>query len=184
MEGLGPRIRSIRKSRRMTLVELAEKTGIDQATLSRIENSRMIGTLSSHMKIAEVLTVPLPQLYEDAIKKIHESRDNAARQKFESLPHAKGVVSELLTTGIHQKKMIPLLIKMRGRGFSENERHSDIAERFVYVLKGAVEVTVQKEKQLLKTGDHLYFNAGLSHSFRNALKSEAQILSVLTPTAV
>ena len=36
MKGLGDRIRELRKTRRLTLVQVADKTGIDQATLSRI----------------------------------------------------------------------------------------------------------------------------------------------------
>jgi transcriptional regulator with XRE-family HTH domain len=52
MQGLGKRIKELRKSKKMTLVEIAKKTGIDQATLSRMENGKMTGTLDSHMRLA------------------------------------------------------------------------------------------------------------------------------------
>jgi transcriptional regulator with XRE-family HTH domain len=184
MDGLGQRIRSLRKSRKMTLVDLADKTGIDQATLSRIENSRMIGTLTSHMKIADVLSVPLPQLYDDVIKKIMDSRDEAAKKKIEKLPNSKGVVSELLASGIHQKKMMPVLVKMKAKGYSENEKHADFSERFVYVLKGTLEITMNKEKKTLKTGESSYFDASFPHTLRNPQKSESRFLSVLTPVSI
>ena len=168
----------------MTLVDLAVKTGIDQATLSRIENSHMIGTLTSHMKIAEVLSVPLPQLYDDVIKKIMDSKGEAAKKKIEKLPNAKGVVSELLASGIHQKKMMPVLVKMKPKGYSESEKYADFSERFVYVLKGALEITLDKEKKILKAGESSYFDPSFPHTLRNPQGKESQFLSVITPVSV
>jgi len=109
MKGLGERVKFLRKSRKLTLVEVAKKTGIDQATLSRIENGVMVGTLHSHMKIAEILGVSLPDLYKEASDKLNQAKEKAARQKFESFSHSSGAVSELLTSGVLQKKMMPVL---------------------------------------------------------------------------
>ena len=43
---IGEIIHRLRKEKKMTLVELAEKSGVALATLSRIENGRMTGTLN------------------------------------------------------------------------------------------------------------------------------------------
>ena len=42
---IGKIIHKLRKDRKMTLVELAQKSGVALATLSRMENGRMTGTL-------------------------------------------------------------------------------------------------------------------------------------------
>ena len=42
---IGKRVKELRKARNMSLSELAKLSGVQIATLSRIENLKMIGTL-------------------------------------------------------------------------------------------------------------------------------------------
>ena len=184
MKGLGQRIKTLRKAHKLTLVEIAKKTGIDQATLSRIENGVMTGTLNSHMKIAEALSLNLPDLYEDVLGKLSEAKDKTVRQKLETFSHSSGAVAELLTTGILQKKMMPVLLKIKPKGRTETEQYAPFAERFIYVLKGSAQVALGKEERTLNIGESLYFNAALPHHFTNKSKSECWCLSIMTPTAL
>ncbi len=184
MRGLGQRIKFLRNERKLTLIEIARKTGIDQATLSRIENGVMTGTLESHMKIADVLGVRLPDLYNEVLSKITETKEKLAKQKIETFSHSSGAVAELLTTAVLQKKMMPILLKIRPGGLTATEEYPALTERFLYILKGQVEVTVAKDKKALKQGDSLYFDASLPHHFRNLVKTESTLLSVLTPTSL
>ena len=184
MKGLGTRIQFLRKQRKITLVEMAKKTGIDQATLSRMENEKMVGTLDSHLRIAQTLGLRLPELYEEVAQKIDEMKDKAVRHKLETFSHSSGAVSELLTTGILQKKMMPVLLRLKPKAATESEDYPALTERFVYVLKGEVEMTIRKEQRTLNTGDSLYFNASSPHSFKNICKTESEVLSILTPTTL
>lgn len=184
MKGLGKRIKTLRKTRKLTLVEVAKSTGIDQATLSRIENGVMTGTVNSHMKIAEVLGLSLPDLYKDVLAKESETKDKAAREKLETFSNSTGAVAELLTTGILQKKMMPVILKIRPGGRTAMEEFTAGSERFIYVLKGTLELAAEKKTQAFKTGESLYFNGALPHHFRNPGKSESHILSILTPTSL
>jgi transcriptional regulator with XRE-family HTH domain len=105
MQGLGKRIKELRKSKKMTLVEIAKKTGIDQATLSRMENGKMTGTLDSHMRLAQILGVRLPDLYNQVLTKTDEKKETNFKQRLETFSHSAGATSEILTTQIFQKKM-------------------------------------------------------------------------------
>ena len=184
MKGLGERINKLRKSRRMTLTEISKKTRIDMATLSRIENGKMTGTLDSHVKIAEALGVRLPDLYDKVLDKASEEKDQKVRKKIETYSHSSGAVAELLTTGVLQKKMMPVMLKLKSGGHTVTEEYSGITERFIYVTKGTFEIRLSGETKMLKQGDSLYFDASLPHSFRNPLKSEIEALSVLTPSSL
>ena len=184
MKGLGDRVHTLRKSRKLTLVDLAKSTGIDQATLSRIENGKMTGTLDSHMKIAEVLGVRLSDLYDEVVNRLQEAKEKAAKQKIETFSHSSGAVAELLTTGALQKKMMPVLLKIKVGGHTESEEYSAMSERFVYIPKGSVELVLGKDKIKLDTGQSLYFNAALPHHFRNTAKTESWCVSVLTPASL
>ena len=184
MQGLGERIRNLRKERKLTLVDVAKKTGIDQATLSRIENGVMIGTLNSHMKIADVFGIPLPDLYEKVLEKINAVKEEIVKQKLETFSHTGGTVAELLTSNVLQKKMMPIVLKFKAKGRTEIEEFPPLSERFIYVIKGTVETYVDKEKKLLTAGESLYFNASLPHSFANPSKAESICLSVMTPVSL
>ena len=65
---VGEIIHKLRKSKKMTLLELSNTSGVALATLSRMENGKMTGTLESHMNICKALEVNLPDLYKDAIR--------------------------------------------------------------------------------------------------------------------
>lgn len=59
-------IRDARKRAGFTQVQLSEATGIDQATISRMENSRQSITLEYLKRIAGALGVKLGELVGDA----------------------------------------------------------------------------------------------------------------------
>ena len=107
---LGKTLKRLRKEKHITLVDLAKKSGVAIATLSRIENGKMIGRVESHIKICEVLGVTLPELYKDFSKKTLE----VAKEK---IGHTLGIQnnrfsSELLISNTHNKKIIPLVIRI------------------------------------------------------------------------
>ena len=93
MKGLGIRIRDLRKSKRLTLVEVAKSTGIDQATLSRIENGKMTGTLDSHRRIAETLGVRLTELYDSVMQQLTKPKNKKAQERIETFSHSSGTVA-------------------------------------------------------------------------------------------
>jgi transcriptional regulator with XRE-family HTH domain len=183
MKGLGKHIKILRQTHRLTLSQIAHKTGIDRATLSRIENEKMSGTLDSHQKIAEALGIGLPDLYEDVLSDVQAVKEKYAKEKIETFFHSSGAVALLLTSGIFQKKMMPVLLKIQGLGCTETEEYAAGTERFIYVLKGSIEITSGKEKKMLRAGQSLYFNGSLPHFLCNPTRFEAQCLSVLTPTS-
>lgn len=47
---IGRIIRRLRKERKITLLELSQKSGVAIATLSRIETGKMTGRLKSHLR--------------------------------------------------------------------------------------------------------------------------------------
>jgi len=62
LAGVGTRLRELRRARRMSLANLAVKTGLSASTLSRLENGRMRPTLEQLLPLARVHGVPLDDL--------------------------------------------------------------------------------------------------------------------------
>ena len=65
---IGKKLKELRKSKGISLTELAQRSGVQIATLSRIEHMKMTGTIESHMNIAKALGVDITQLYTDIIQ--------------------------------------------------------------------------------------------------------------------
>ena len=60
---IGNTIKRLRKQKGMTLKQMSKITGIQSATLSRIENDKMEGGLNTYMLIAGGLDLKLSQLF-------------------------------------------------------------------------------------------------------------------------
>jgi len=59
----GATLRRLRKERKMSLSDLSESTGIQLATLSRIENNKMTGSVKNHVKISKAFGLKPSQLF-------------------------------------------------------------------------------------------------------------------------
>lgn len=179
---VGPRIRELRKEQGITLVALAASADVDAATLSRIENSKMTGTIESHMQLCHALGVPLSQLYgsvdgSDDRVQVHSQRDAA-----EVFHHHSGRSSlQLLTSDVMKKKMMPALVHIQPGGKTHPERTRSGTEKFVYVLSGPIEANIDKKISVLRKGDSIYFDGALPHTLRNLGQREGRCLVVTTP---
>jgi len=178
---IGAKIRQLRQNAGLTLDELSKKSGIALATLSRIENEKMIGTLESHMNICKALGITLPRLYaglDDDKKEIHLQKGKSRTEVF---VHNKKTASEMLTARILDKKMMPVILKLQTNGVSDKEENKIGTEKFLYILAGEIEASIGEEKYKLSKGDTLYFNASLPHQFKNIGSSEAQCICISSP---
>ena len=64
-KGVGRRLRGLRQAKRLRLVDLARGSGVDAATISRIETGSMVGTLTAHARLAHALGIDLAALFAD-----------------------------------------------------------------------------------------------------------------------
>lgn len=60
---LGQRVRELRKQRGWTLEQAASHAGLARSTLSKIENGQMSPTYEALKKLAEGLSISVPQLF-------------------------------------------------------------------------------------------------------------------------
>lgn len=178
---VGEIIHKLRKSKKMTLLGLSNDSGVALATLSRMENGKMTGTLESHIKICKALDTNLPDLYKDlsSSKKTIELRPRTARADI--FIHDNKAASEMLASNFMNKKMMPILIKIGKSGRTHGEETKSGVEKFVYILEGKVDANIGDNKYTLVKGDTLYFESSLPHYFRNSGSGEARLISVTTP---
>ena len=179
---IGKRLHKIRKEKHMTLENLSKKSGVALATLSRMENNKMTGTLAAHNQICKALGASLADLYreiEDASKTVESVSRN---KRVEHFVHSKKVKYELLVAKTPNKKITPLMIQLSDGGKTREERDKTGTEKFLYLMTGTIEAMIGNEKYSLNQGDSLYFDASLSHVFHNKTKFDAKIICIISQT--
>ena len=78
----------------------------------------------------------------------------------------------------------PVKLQLPPHKSTSRERSPEGTEKFVYVLKGLLEVSVAEETVRLKPGDSLYFRASLPHGFVNPGAASVSALCISTPPAL
>ncbi len=181
---IGTRLRQLRKEKEITLNELSKKSGVALATLSRMENGKMTGTIKAHNSICKALGVSIADLYrkiEDESKTV----DSVAKQdRTEHFVHAHKARYELLVSKTLNKKIMPLMIKIAPGGSTQKEQNTPGVEKFLYMFKGTITATIGKEVYTLKSGDSLYYDASLPHLFRNKTKTPTEAICIVSPPAL
>lgn len=184
LKNLGQRIRKIRKEKGITLVDIAKRTGVAQATLSRIETGTMMGTVDSHEKIAEALGIGLAELYSGVDKRYEQISHLAKDAERKVTKQSKDYRIELLTQESSRKKITPLLVTLQGGGHGQREQSERGVEKFIFVLDGDVKCVVDKEEFALKANETLYFDASLPHQILNEKSKTARLLIAVSPSKI
>ena len=184
LKNLGQRIRSLRKEKNLTLVEISQKTGVAQATLSRIETGTMIGTVECHEKVAEALGIGLSELYTGIDPRYDQVAHLSQKDTRTVTHHTKDVTVELLTQESSKKKITPLVLTLQGGGKTEKESNERGVEKFAWVLDGSVKVKLDTQEIVLKSQETLYFDASLPHQFVNEGQKAVKIFIAVSPSKI
>lgn len=171
---VGSTIRERRLGAGLTLVELAERSGLSQPFLSQVENGRARPSMESLYRIASALATTPQALFagspvenEPALARAHDPAVPQIDTDGESL-------RRLLLPGdapFHVVELVGLSVEFR-----EPWQHEGLEA--IYVLAGPIEVDIDGTVTELATGDFLSYPAQLPHRYRSALGTRARVLLV------
>ncbi len=181
---IGKRIQEVRKQQKMSLTELSKKSDVQLATLSRIENLKMTGTLESHMAIAKALSVEITDLYQDIILETSKVDLHDEETSADFFNYSDKSSYEILTNKVLSKKMMPILLRIESGGKTNIEQGVRSSEKFLFVLEGSVSIKIGDNTYTLKEGNTLYFDASLPHLFENIGSTTVKIICVATPVSL
>ena len=181
---IGKKIKELRKTQNLSLADLSKKSGVQIATLSRIENSKMTGTLDSHLNIAKALGVDITHLYQgvDAPKLAKEPRNS--KTDTDSFSYNDKASYEMLTNNVLNKKMMPIILRIEEGGKTNEEQNRPGTEKFIFILQGQATAYVGDKAYPLPQNHTLYFDAGIKHHFENHGKGVVKVIVVVTPVAL
>jgi transcriptional regulator with XRE-family HTH domain len=181
LAGLGARIRSIRKDRGIKLNELAEKSGLSSAFLSRLERGQVSSSVANLIQIAQVLEVAVGELFDGAPSamrseaSVHTVGGPIADQSVVSTGYrwrllAGGMPSddlEIFHLVFPRKNRMEMMVSHQG-------------QEYCYVLSGKVRFIVGTTSFDLGPGEGILANSEFPHRAENIGREEARVLMVVT----
>ena len=180
----GAAVRRIRKSRKLTLEQLAQLTGIPASSLSRIENTRLRLTLDKMHLLAKALDVPVERLLGEAWSdgatgdgapgrgvgspldswaapgglRIDRALDRRPQRFKDARVHYMFGADEARALDCAYVQFEPVSVWE-----SEFIRHP--GEKTVYIVRGTAMAYMQgREPMLLEEGDVMHMDASVWHS--------------------
>lgn len=174
-------LKSQRQKNNLTLDQLAGRSGVSRAMISKIERGEATPTTSVLGKLAEALDLSITQLV-----------GGTARSGPVMIPAARQPVFQEAETGFVRRSLSPLY---RGRGIDlalntlppggrtgPFPSHRPGVEEHLYVQSGSVRIHVGEESWDMQAGDYLFYPADRDHVFENTGDTDAVFLIVIDGT--
>ncbi|MBD8489506.1 helix-turn-helix transcriptional regulator [Echinicola sp. CAU 1574] len=178
---IGSKLKDIRKSHNLKLGELADKTGISIAMLSKIENGRVFPTLPSLIQVLNTLDVDLNEFFADLkgdkefpgylLKKRKDYK--SIKKEEESI----GFDYELILNHKIERSSMEISLLTIKSGSQRDQVSTDGFE-YIYVIKGNLQYELGENTFELEEGDSLFFNGNIPHLPVNNKKSDAILLVI------
>ena len=176
---IGDRIKEIRQSKNLRLVDLSEVTGLSKSHISQIENQKISPSVSAIARIGKALDISLSTLFEEIDPKPNSMIKKKDRRVF--IIKASGIKYELLSANFKHNLLGAAYITIKKGGSTGRELHSFKGEQFGLLLKGRLEMNLNGEKYVLEEGDSIYFKSSIPHAGKNIGDCDVEALWVVTP---
>ena len=183
---IGEKIKSIRESKKLSVEEVAERSGLGIEQIRRIEDNIDFPSLAPLIKIARVLGVRLGTFLDDQAELgpvVHRGRDNSngsIRFTNNAAEGQKHMDYHSLSQDKSGRHMEPFLIEVApSKEGEEFILSTHEGEEFIYVLQGVIEINYGKHNYILEEGDSIYYDSIVAHHVHAAADQPARILGVV-----
>jgi transcriptional regulator with XRE-family HTH domain len=178
MPKIGTNLRAMRVRRQLTTRELATRSGVSHSTISLIERDRISPSIDTLEAILDALGSRLADFL-GGLAKGPESPFYRA----DDLPEIGNpdTISYRIIGLNHPHPTIQFLKETYSVGADTGDTLNHLAQEAGYVLSGRIEVTVGIDVRVLEKGDAYYFDSRQTHRFRNVGKTQAEIISAVSP---
>lgn len=174
---VGQTIRSIRLKAGSTLTSLAAEADLTKSTLSKIENGKVSAPISTLMRVARALEVPIAEFFYEE----KEEPKYVITRKSEGIITQQngtkfGYTYEGLALEKKDKLVEPFLLTINP-GDPPGEFHHE-GQEFIFMLSGEMEFTIGTDVLELMEGDSLYFDSVILHKTQNLGSVPAKFICV------
>jgi transcriptional regulator with XRE-family HTH domain len=175
---VGRKIRELRKSKSLSLKQVAAGAGVSPSLVSQIENNRVDPSLSTLRKIALTIGVPVFALVAESGP---EDASLIPREKRRRVSFPRGGLEYEIIHSELTKKMGIMIGTLQPGGMTSEEPLAHDGEECLVILNGSLRVEFQQSHRELKAGDSLYFDSSAPHRLVNLHKRVCRYYLIITP---
>lgn len=180
----GARVRRVRLSKNLSILKLAELSGLNKNTICNVESGNSKTTIDTVYKISTALSVePIDLMDTKSIqdidyvvkkRKYQEGRRSSRQKVNESTSHRIGDIKIHLDNG----NIIAGIVEVFSSGVNELSSHD--GEELFFCLTGKILVTINSAEVLLSKGDCVLFWGSEPHSYMSEQSDMSVGLSVIS----
>ena len=175
------RIRALRAERGLTLGALAERSGVSRSMISVIERAESSPTASVLDRLAAALGVTIATLFAEAERPNAPPVARVADQPLWSDPETGYVRRNLSPAGFPSAiELVEVTLPPGARVAYDSGSRLSVIDQQIWVIAGAIAITVGDTTHDLATGDCLAMRLDRPITFRNRTGAPARYLVALT----
>ena len=166
---IGEKLRALRLKKKIGLVELGRHTGLSAAMLSKVERGKLYPTLPTLLRIALVFSVGLEYFFSDDQKRrVLAIVRRAERKRFPERPDGREIsfYFESLDFAAVERQLNAYYAEFQQLPPGKARPHHHSGVEFLSVLRGKLEMRIGAEEHVLDSGDSIYFDSSVLHSYR------------------
>jgi transcriptional regulator with XRE-family HTH domain len=179
---LGLQVRDLRKSKGLSLQQIAVQSGLSVGLLSQIERGLCSPSIRSLRQISDALGVTPARFFrEEGHPPPEEIGRIVRRGQGRQLKLPSNGVSKWLLTPDLTGELEMLLVTIEPGGASGPEHYTHRGEECGFIIKGAMRLWIEDQVYELTEGDSFRFRSTIPHRFENAVPTRSEVLWVITP---
>lgn len=180
---IGAKTKELRRSKKLTLQDVANETGFSPALISQIENNNISPPIATLSRIAHFFDVKIAHFFteneEECPYEVLRSNERTVIPKVVSRDGTShGYFYESLSVRKKNRKMDPFLLTLNEK-VSNTDSYSHHGEEFLFVMKGTAELLLDDQRIVLNEGDSVYFDANLKHRLLSPTGDEVKVMAVV-----
>lgn len=175
---IGAGLRQARRSRSMTLRQVAHGAGVTESFLSQVERDIASPSIATLRRIAVALGMSIGEILDQAGP--HGQLVRAADRRIVTYP-GLDARDEFLTDGTNARLQVIMSIIEPGGGTGAEAYAHESDEECLLVLEGSLDLWVGDEEYRLEVGDAIRYSSRVPHRNENPGPGIARVLFVATP---
>jgi quercetin dioxygenase-like cupin family protein/DNA-binding Xre family transcriptional regulator len=175
---IGSVLKKKRCERGLTLQQLAAKTSLTAAYISKLENEKVSPSIQTLKNLSDALDVNMTDFFENDL--INDPCINPPSAWTKKLVQGWDADVRQMVKLVGNKKMQPFFTTIPPGG-GAHEHYAHPGEELVYVLEGVLTLDLDGKTRKLKAGTFAYFSALASHTWVNDTDKPVKMIWVCSP---
>lgn len=181
---IGEKIRNIRKSKNLTIVELSDQINVTSGYISQIERDLISPSLSVLKRLSQALEVPLSVLFleKSDTDVVTIPQNERTKVKLSNINVELEFITPILQNNDKKTGCEAFLFKLNPKTWASNHSIMHESKEYIYVIQGEIECHVEDKIYTISKGDSIIVPENNNHMIYNRNGDVSEALCIISPS--